>query len=135
MSDTEEGSHRNIHWWAAWVGVIGVIFGGAELCVQLRDPPASAQVLVDEAVVGSWEIDVQASHWIQTIRSDGTISFAATGPGSPPPWDGTIRASDGTWSVSVPALNWVDGGSYRLPDDDTLELQGKLGTGLWTRKP
>jgi hypothetical protein len=31
--------------------------------------------------------------------------------------------------------SWVDGGTYQVPNTNTLVANGRLGTGFWHRRP
>ena len=92
-------------------------------------PAATAKAgSVTQSLVGAWQIKGLG---IMEFRADGTYTFHQPAYGHA----GTYLAKDGVWSLSseTPAMPWEDGGTYRLIDQNTLELVGKLGAGTWTR--
>jgi hypothetical protein len=57
--------------------------------------------------------------------------FSPWRPGAKPQQFGLAEAANDRWSIKSPLGQ--DGGSYTLVDEDTLQLTGMLGTGLWKR--
>ena len=55
------------------------------------------------------------------------------GPGAVAPHSGTLLAAEGKWALNSPS--WVDGGTYQMPNANTLVANGRLGTGYWHRGP
>jgi len=49
------------------------------------------------------------------------------------PHNGTLLAAEGKWALNSPS--WVDGGTYQVPNANTLVANGRLGTGYWHRGP
>ena len=102
-------------------------------------PVAAAQAnsTVDAAVQGTWMQMVPnpkgMSTWYWEIRPNGTYAFWSTGPGAVAPHAGTLLAAEGKWAMNSPS--WVDGGTYQVPNVNTLIANGRLGTGYWHRKP
>ena len=116
------------------------------VAVKLKAEPAAAPVHqaaaqagspVDLAVQGTWMQMVPnpkgMSTWYWEIRADGTYAFWSTGPGAVAPHNGTLLAAEGKWALNSP--NWVDGGTYQVPNTSTLVANGRLGTGYWHRRP
>ncbi|MCB0359063.1 MAG: hypothetical protein KDD44_05495 [Bdellovibrionales bacterium] len=101
-------------------------------------PPVTESTLVDPALVGSWELEMPntlgVSNWEMNYRPDGTFSFIANGPGSPPPQVGVFHATDGHWTLDSPSTNWVDGGSYSINGDSSVTFSGRGGSFTWRRK-
>jgi hypothetical protein len=73
------------------------------------------------------------STWFWEIRANGTYAFWSTGPGAVAPHSGTLLAAEGKWAMNSPS--WVDGGTYHVPNANTLVANGRLGTGYWHRQP
>jgi hypothetical protein len=102
-------------------------------------PQAAAQAgsSVDAAVQGTWMQMVPnpkgVSTWYWEIRANGTYAFWSTGPGAVAPHSGTLLAAEGKWAMNSPT--WVDGGTYQVPNANTLVANGRLGTGYWHRGP
>jgi len=98
---------------------------------------AQANSPVEAAVQGTWTQLVPnpkgMSTWYWEIRANGTYAFWSTGPGAVPPQNGTLLAAEGKWAMNSP--NWVDGGTYQVPNANTLIANGRLGTGYWHRRP
>jgi hypothetical protein len=92
---------------------------------------------VDAAVQGTWTQMVPnpkgVSTWYWEIRANGTYAFWSTGPGAVAPHSGTLLAAEGKWALNSPS--WVDGGTYQVPNANTLVANGRLGTGYWHRGP
>jgi hypothetical protein len=114
--------------------------------VKLKPVPASAPTTqvstqanspVDAAVQGTWTQMVPnpkgMSTWYWEIRANGTYSFWSTGPGAVAPHSGTLLAAEGKWALNSPS--WVDGGTYQVPNANTLVANCRLGTGYWHRGP
>jgi hypothetical protein len=114
--------------------------------VKLKPVPASAPTTpvstqanspVDAAVQGTWTQMVPnpkgVSTWYWEIRANGTYAFWSTGPGAVPPHNGTVLAAEGKWATNSSV--WVDGGTYQVPNANTLVANGRLGTGYWHRGP
>jgi len=102
-----------------------------------RQAAAQAGSPVDMAVQGTWMQMVPnpkgMSTWYWEIRADGTYAFWSTGPGAVAPHNGTLLAAEGKWALNSPG--WVDGGTYQVPNTNTLVANGRLGTGYWHRRP
>lgn len=98
---------------------------------------AQANSPVDAAVQGTWTQMVPnpkgVSTWFWQIRANGTYAFWSTGPGAVAPHSGTLLAAEGKWAMNSPS--WVDGGTYQVPNGNTLVANGRLGTGYWHRQP
>ncbi len=100
----------------------------------LRGPTPA--LLVDPALVGTWEITVPNdrgfSRWIWHIMRDGTYKFRAEGSRAAPAHEGTMTATNGHWTLHATKglSNYNDGGSYEVRDA-TAVITGKLGTGHW----
>jgi hypothetical protein len=98
---------------------------------------AQANSPVDAAVQGTWTQMVPNPHgvstWFWEIRANGTYAFWSTGPGAVAPHSGTLLAAEGKWAMNSPS--WVDGGTYHVPNGNTLVANGRLGTGYWHRQP
>jgi hypothetical protein len=117
------------------------------VAVKLKAQPAAAPVApqaavpanspVDAAVQGTWTQMVPnprgMSTWYWEIRANGTYAFWSTGPGAVAPHTGTLLAAEGKWATNSPS--WVDGGTYQVPNANTLVANGRLGTGYWHRRP
>jgi hypothetical protein len=116
------------------------------VAVKLKAEPAAAPAHqaaaqanspVDMAVQGTWTQMVPnpkgMSTWYWEIRPNGTYAFWSTGPGAVAPHNGTLLAAEGKWALNSP--NWVDGGTYQVPNSNTLVANGRLGTGYWHRRP
>jgi Caspase domain len=116
--------------------------------IKLKPVPASAPASlspvaaqtnssVDAAVQGTWMQMVPnpkgVSTWYWEIRANGTYAFWSTGPGAVAPHSGTLLAAEGKWALNSPS--WVDGGTYQVPNANTLVANGRLGTGYWHRGP
>jgi len=114
--------------------------------VKLKSEPTAATVSqaaaqansqVDAAVQGTWMQMVPSpkgmSTWYWEIRANGTYAFWSTGPGAVAPHSGTLLAGEGKWAMNSPS--WVDGGTYQVPNTNTLVANGRLGTGYWHRRP
>ena len=133
--DKDDAPDRRIFRWAAYATILAAVIAVLQFVFSAGPDPESAVVVGD--LVGTWTTtvvsDVGTSVWEQTFTDDGTFIFSATGPGAPPDQIGTVRAANGTWSITSPATNWVDGGRYELQSDDTLILHSKLGRGIWKR--
>lgn len=96
-------------------------------------------------IVGAWEMDVPTPqgavlHWTIEFGDDSRYKFndATTGASH----EGTYQAANGEWSINgtwtrnpvLPAGSvYTDGGTYRLPTSDALELGGRAGVGVWKR--
>jgi hypothetical protein len=98
----------------------------------------SAKAAVDPGCVGEWELGITnpagSSTWIWKIKADGTYAFRIEGLGAPGAHSGTFQAANGQWTLRSTTMDWSDGGTYTLPDRDTLSMTGKLGTGVWKRR-
>jgi len=98
---------------------------------------AQAHSPVDASVQGTWMQLVPNPHgvstWYWEIRANGTYAFWSTGPGAVAPHTGTLLAAEGKWATNSPS--WVDGGTYQVPNANTLVANGRLGTGYWHRGP
>jgi hypothetical protein len=111
----------------------------SEPAARAAAPQAAAQANspVDAAVQGTWMQMVPnpkgLSTWYWEIRANGTYAFWSTGPGAVAPHTGTLMAAEGKWATNSPA--WVDGGTYQVPNANTLVANGRLGTGYWHRGP
>jgi hypothetical protein len=116
------------------------------VAVKLKSEPAAATApqaaaqansQVDAAVQGTWMQMVPnpkgKSTWYWEIRANGTYAFWSTGPGAVAPHSGTLLAGEGKWAMNSPS--WVDGGTYQVPNTNTLVANGRLGTGFWHRRP
>jgi hypothetical protein len=87
---------------------------------------------VDPAVVGEWELRVNASRWIIRIESNGAYAFHGEPLSAVKPDSGVFSATAGHWSTRD--NNGVnDGGAYSLASADALVLTGRLGTATWRR--
>lgn len=99
---------------------------------------AVAKTTVDSALVGRWAQDVPnaqgVSRWMITIKKDGTLSFTASGPLSPPPYTAVFEAEGGHWNIHAATNGWTDQGTYKVPGDQTFIMTGKLGTGVWQKQ-
>ena len=94
--------------------------------------PTSADAK-DSLVLGIWILAQGAATWYWDIQADGTYRTWSTGPGGFAPYGGTIMANEGKWASS--SAQWVDGGTYQVPNPSTWVVNGRLGTGYWKRKP
>jgi Caspase domain len=98
---------------------------------------AQAHSPVDASVQGTWMQMVPNPHgvstWYWEIRANGTYAFWSIGPGAVAPHTGTLLAAEGKWATNSPS--WVDGGTYQVPNANTLVANGRLGTGYWHRGP
>lgn len=99
---------------------------------------ATAVDEVDPAVVGTWELTVPGpggkAHWVWIINSDGTYEFQIIGLGFPPGHKGKFTAAHGKWTLTSTTMPFTDTGTYKIPDANTFEAAGSLGTGRWRRK-
>jgi hypothetical protein len=95
-------------------------------------PQAASNPTVDPAAVGHWTMKVGASTWFWDVKANGTYSSWSVGaqPGS---HSGTVSVANGHWSLNATTMSWVDGGTYKLMNPDTLVVTGRLGTGAWLR--
>lgn len=98
-------------------------------------------------IAGYWEINVPTPQggsvrWTVDFGSDGRYVFTDTSNGAS--HSGTYQAANGEWSLNgtwtrnpflAPGTVYADGGTYRLPAPNSLELQGRAGTGFWSRAP
>jgi hypothetical protein len=84
---------------------------------------------VDPALVGTWKLEWPRSALFWAIRPDGV--YRMHGPGANPRQLGRLQAGQGRFSMQSPV--WIDSGTYRLTDSDTLVITGQLGPGTWKR--
>lgn len=82
-------------------------------------------------LVGVWELrSPPQPDWVVEYRADGT--YVLTMPTAR--IHGVYEAGNGAFVTRPESIGTDDHGSYRLLDDDTLEMTGKLGGSLWVRK-
>jgi hypothetical protein len=96
---------------------------------DLRDQKARFTL----AIIDACREPKGVSTWYWEIRANGTYAFWSTGPGAVAPHSGTLLAAEGKWALNSPS--WVDGGTYQVPNANTLVANGRLGTGYWHRGP
>jgi uncharacterized protein (DUF2141 family) len=110
----------------------------ATISLALCRAQSLAAPLVDPALVGTWQLSVPNPQgmalWIWQINADGTYSFHAEGPGSPPPHSGRFSAAGGQYTLKSTTMNWTDSGTYQLVNPMMMQATGRLGTGFWQRK-
>jgi hypothetical protein len=99
-----------------------------------RGDSGQGSTKINSALVGAWEIYLPnaagASHWVFEFRPDGTYTLHAPGLGH----SGTYKVpAVGQWSLKAETTNYVDHGTFRLIDPNTLYLQGQFGPGQWKR--
>ena len=46
---------------------------------------------------------------------------------------GTVLVTGGKWVVTATTTNFTDGGTYVMPNPNTMIMTGRLGTGAWLR--
>lgn len=81
-------------------------------------------------LVGRWTLQQPNNPgWIVEYRADGTYLFTAPNIRI----NGVYEAADGSFSTSAPDIGSEDSGTYRLIDNDTLEMRGNLGRSVWKR--
>ena len=102
------------------------------------EPAASnSRSLVDAAAQGSWIMKLPSPQGESTcywdVKSNGTYSSWCVGA-HPAAHSGTVFISDGKWALNATTTSWSDGGSYQIPNPNTMIMTGKLGTGAWLRK-
>ena len=93
---------------------------------------AGACAAVDQAMVGTWEINGETEHrpWKLTwvIRPDDSYYFAGLFSDA-----GTMDSGDGKWHIVSSVTGQRSEGTYSLPDPNHLNGTGPLGPGVWTR--
>nr|AUN35785.1 hypothetical protein [uncultured bacterium] len=90
--------------------------------------------LLETILVGTWEMEVSGSRSSWTINADSSYSYSPEGANAAAGHEGTFFGLNGRWTLQSTTNNWSDGGTYRLTDADTLEMEGRLGKGVWKRK-
>jgi hypothetical protein len=82
-------------------------------------------------LVGVWALQVAGTtNWVMEFRGDGSYTFTNDQTSV----DGTYEAANGAWSQKATNFPSEDGGTYRLIDENTLELNGKFGLSVWRRR-
>lgn len=82
-------------------------------------------------LVGVWELrSPPQPDWIVEYRADGTYVLTMRTARI----HGVYEAVNGAFVTRPESIGTDDHGSYRLLDDNTLEMTGKLGGSLWVRK-
>jgi hypothetical protein len=99
--------------------------------------PSCFSPKVDAGLVGTWELNVPnadgVARWVWEIHPEGSYAFRAEGPGGVPSHRGVLQARNGNYVLRSTTMLWVDTGTYRLMQGNTLSATGKLGTASWTR--
>ncbi|MEM8936829.1 MAG: hypothetical protein AAGC77_10520 [Pseudomonadota bacterium] len=81
--------------------------------------------------VGLWEHQaVYPTGWMTEYKADGTFVF--TTPTSKTV--GTYTAKNGQWTQRSDSYDFEDSGTYRILDDETIEITGKYGPNVWRRR-
>ncbi|HEY2837137.1 MAG TPA: DUF4189 domain-containing protein [Rhizomicrobium sp.] len=97
-------------------------------------PPIGKDVVVDPQVSGIWEYPWNQGRWVWVIDPHGVYAFHTEAPDSAPSHSGQFMAAGGKWTLaSQYGFNDIDGGTYVLPDPDTMVMTGKYGPGTWHR--
>jgi hypothetical protein len=82
-------------------------------------------------LVGTWRLQQPNNpDWVVEYRADGTYLFTAPNFRV----DGVYEAADGSFSTRATSIESEDSGSYRLIDNDTLEMNGNLGRSIWKKR-
>ncbi|MEM9617788.1 MAG: hypothetical protein AAF936_07475 [Pseudomonadota bacterium] len=82
-------------------------------------------------LVGTWTLQQPTNPgWAVEYRTDGTYLFTAPNIRI----NGVYEAADGSFSTRAPDIGSEDSGTYRLIDNDTLEMRGNLGRSVWKRR-
>jgi hypothetical protein len=98
-------------------------------------PPADAVAAnLDPAILGTWELPVNAGRWILEIRANGTFVFYSEANDGAPTRTGRFLTYNGLWSLSA-TDGYFDGGSYAAqPPSAWTASSWRLGaTGTWRR--
>lgn len=93
--------------------------------------PAVANSSLDPGIVGSWQISpvLEGKLWKLQLFIDRGGAFRSTATTED---KGTYSAKSGSWE-SRTAKGETDSGTYNFVNPNLVTIQGKLGTGLWTR--
>jgi hypothetical protein len=93
--------------------------------------PLVTKSSLDSRLAGRWEISpvVQGKLWKLKLYIDGGGAFNSTGTSQD---TGTYSAQFGKWE-SRSVNGETDSGTYTFMNPNLVSIQGKLGTGLWSR--
>lgn len=81
-------------------------------------------------LVGRWILQQPNNPgWIVEYRADGTYVFTAPNIRI----NGVYEAAEGAFLTRASEIGSEDSGTYRLIDNDTLEMRGNLGRSVWKR--
>lgn len=83
-------------------------------------------------LIGVWYLQQPyRPDWVVEYRNDGTYLF--TMPVNTR-IDGVYEAADGRFKTEAASMGTSDSGTYRLLDENTLEMNGVLGRSVWKRR-
>lgn len=107
-----------------WIG--GALLTAAAI---VRPMAARSSDDVDPGLVGTWQLQIPSQPIYWAINADGTYQVSVAGLSG---HSGTVRAASGKWSMQSPTWG-QDGGTYHLPNADTVDVVGRMGPGRWVR--